>query len=85
MPLGRRVYGPKCQRFTSYEDGRRSPHFVGNLNVNFDAQALASLESQTDLPFEVYDRVVTEPTEASWRDAIAWSRQHDCSHFLAYV
>ncbi|KIP12707.1 hypothetical protein PHLGIDRAFT_123800 [Phlebiopsis gigantea 11061_1 CR5-6] len=45
--------------------------------------AISSLESQQDLPFEVYDRVVTEPTEASWRDAIAWARQHDCSHFLA--
>lgn len=48
-------------------------------------QAISSLESQTDLPFEVYDRVVAEPTEASWRDAIAWARQHDCSHFLAYA
>ncbi len=46
-------------------------------------QAIASLEAQQDLPFEVYDRVVTEPTEASWRDAIAWAREHDCSHFLA--
>ena len=46
-------------------------------------QAIASLESQEDLPFEVYDRVVAEPTEASWRDAIAWARQHDCSHYLA--
>jgi len=26
---------------------------------------------------------VTEPTEESWREAIAWSRQHDFSHFLA--
>lgn len=46
-------------------------------------QAIASLEAQGDVPFEVYDRVVTEPTEASWRDAIAWARQHDISHFLA--
>ncbi|KAI0081846.1 alcohol dehydrogenase, partial [Panus rudis PR-1116 ss-1] len=45
--------------------------------------AIASLEAQSDLPFEVYDRVVAEPTEASWRDAIAWARQHDASHFLA--
>ncbi|ETW84060.1 hypothetical protein HETIRDRAFT_381405 [Heterobasidion irregulare TC 32-1] len=45
--------------------------------------ALESLESQTDLPFEVYDRVVAEPTEDSWRDAIAWARQHNFSHFLA--
>ncbi|KZT68677.1 alcohol dehydrogenase [Daedalea quercina L-15889] len=45
--------------------------------------AIASLEQQTDLPFVIYDRVVAEPTEASWRDAIAWSREQDCSHFLA--
>ncbi|GJE84391.1 iron-containing alcohol dehydrogenase [Phanerochaete sordida] len=45
--------------------------------------AVAALEAEQDLPFEIYDRVVAEPTEASWRDAIAWSRQHDCSHFLA--
>ncbi|CCM04793.1 uncharacterized protein FIBRA_06986 [Fibroporia radiculosa] len=45
--------------------------------------AIASLESQTDLPFVIYDRVVAEPTEASWRDAIAWARANDCSHFLA--
>ncbi|KAI0747049.1 alcohol dehydrogenase [Daedaleopsis nitida] len=44
--------------------------------------AIASLEAQ-DLPFELYDRVVAEPTEDSWRDAIAWARQRDCSHFLA--
>ncbi len=46
-------------------------------------QAVESLQSQSDLPFEVYDRVVTEPTEASWRDAIKWAREHDFSHFLA--
>lgn len=45
--------------------------------------AIASLEAQQDLPFELYDRVVAEPTEASWRDAIAWARSHDFSHFLA--
>ncbi|KAG7443539.1 Dehydroquinate synthase-like protein [Guyanagaster necrorhizus] len=45
--------------------------------------ALASLEAQTDLPFEVYDRVVAEPTEESWRDAIGWAREHDFSHFMA--
>jgi len=48
------------------------------------AQAITSLESQ-DLPFEVYDQVVAEPTEESWRDAIAWARKHDFSHFLALV
>jgi hydroxyacid-oxoacid transhydrogenase len=31
----------------------------------------------------VFDRVVTEPTEDSWRDAIAWARKHEFSHFLA--
>ncbi|KAI0068714.1 iron-containing alcohol dehydrogenase 1 [Artomyces pyxidatus] len=45
--------------------------------------ALESLSSQTDLPFEVYDSVVAEPTEDSWRNAIAWAREHDFSHFLA--
>ncbi|EGN93042.1 hypothetical protein SERLA73DRAFT_98384 [Serpula lacrymans var. lacrymans S7.3] len=45
--------------------------------------ALESLQSQEDLPFEVYDQVVAEPTEDSWRNAIAWARQHDFSHFLA--
>ncbi|THH19769.1 hypothetical protein EW146_g1451 [Bondarzewia mesenterica] len=45
--------------------------------------ALESLSSQVDLPFEVYDRVVTEPTEDSWRETIAWARQHNFSHFLA--
>ncbi|KAF8974566.1 alcohol dehydrogenase [Flammula alnicola] len=46
-------------------------------------KAIAALEGQTDLPFEVYDRVVAEPTEESWRNAIAWAREHDFSHFLA--
>ncbi|TFK55701.1 Dehydroquinate synthase-like protein [Heliocybe sulcata] len=45
--------------------------------------ALESLDAQTDLPYEVFDRVVAEPTEDSWRDAIAWARQHDFTHFLA--
>ncbi|KAM6495887.1 alcohol dehydrogenase [Amanita muscaria] len=45
--------------------------------------ALAALEAETDLPFEVYDQVVAEPTEDSWRNAIAWARKHDFSHFLA--
>ena len=47
--------------------------------------AFASYGNQSDLPFEVYDKVVCEPTEASWRDAIAWARSHDFSHFLAYA
>ncbi|KAG6817404.1 hypothetical protein H0H87_009048 [Tephrocybe sp. NHM501043] len=45
--------------------------------------AVASLEAQTDLPFAVFDQVVAEPTEESWRKAIAWAREHDFSHFLA--
>jgi len=45
--------------------------------------AIAALEAQTDLPYEVFDQVVAEPTEDSWRRAIAWARQHDFSHFLA--
>jgi hydroxyacid-oxoacid transhydrogenase len=45
--------------------------------------AIASLQAQEDLPFEVFDQVVTEPTEDSWRKAIAWAREHDFSHFLA--
>ena len=46
-------------------------------------QAVESLDSQVDLPYELYDRVRAEPTEASWRDAITWAREHDFSHFLA--
>ncbi|KAF5331640.1 hypothetical protein D9611_007673 [Ephemerocybe angulata] len=45
--------------------------------------AIAALEAESDLPFEVYENVSVEPTEASWRDAIAWARKHDFSHFLA--
>ncbi|TFK75912.1 iron-containing alcohol dehydrogenase 1 [Pluteus cervinus] len=45
--------------------------------------AIAALESQTDLPFKIFDQVAVEPTEDSWRKAIAWAREHDFSHFLA--
>ncbi|KIO12955.1 hypothetical protein M404DRAFT_123702 [Pisolithus tinctorius Marx 270] len=45
--------------------------------------AIESLQSQQDLPFEVYDEVVSEPTEESWRRAISWARERDFSHFLA--
>ncbi|KAF8592140.1 iron-containing alcohol dehydrogenase 1 [Ramaria rubella] len=45
--------------------------------------AIHALESQGDVPYEVYENVSVEPTEASWRDAIAWSRKGDFSHFLA--
>ena len=48
-------------------------------------KTIQALEAETDLPFEVYDKVSIEPTEDSWRDAIAWARKHDFSHFLAYV
>ena len=56
-----------------------------NWKCNCHTQALAALESQSDLPFEVFDQVVAEPTEDSWRQAITWARKHDFSHFLAYV
>lgn len=52
-------------------------------SVTHRSQAIAALEAQTDLPFEVYDQTVAEPTEDSWRNAIAWARKHDFSHFLA--
>ncbi|KAJ7283654.1 alcohol dehydrogenase [Mycena rebaudengoi] len=45
--------------------------------------ALASLESQSNLAFEVITLPAGEPTEQSWADAIQWSRAHDFSHFLA--
>ncbi|KAG6331746.1 hypothetical protein ID866_7340 [Astraeus odoratus] len=45
--------------------------------------AIESLQSQQDLPFEIFDQVVTEPTEESWQRAIDWARKHDFSHFLA--
>ncbi|KAH0587568.1 hypothetical protein H2248_006344 [Termitomyces sp. 'cryptogamus'] len=45
--------------------------------------AVASLEAQADVPFEIFDQVVAEPTEESWRKAISWARKHDFSHFLA--
>ncbi|KAG9016146.1 hypothetical protein FRB93_011620 [Tulasnella sp. JGI-2019a] len=44
--------------------------------------ARESLESN-GVDFEVFDDVSVEPTDASWEKAIAWSRQHDFSHFLA--
>ncbi|KAG8758513.1 hypothetical protein FRC12_009987 [Ceratobasidium sp. 428] len=44
--------------------------------------AVESLD-QHGINYEVFDRVAVEPTDASWNDAIAWSRQHDFSHFLA--
>ncbi|KAH9999944.1 iron-containing alcohol dehydrogenase 1 [Russula vinacea] len=53
------------------------------MACRFTAVAIESLESQQDLRFEIFDRVVTEPTEDSWREAIAWSRGHNFSHFLA--
>jgi hypothetical protein len=64
--------------------GYRTARFKSTVDERW-LKALASLQSQSDLPFEVYDQVVTEPTEESWRNAITWARQHDISHFLAYV
>jgi hypothetical protein len=82
--IGWCIYGSQRGSSTSHEDSefRLSP--LSACWANFH-QAIESLESQTDLPFEVYDQVVAEPTEDSWRDAIAWARKHDFSHFLAYV
>jgi len=53
--------------------------------ILFDAygQTIHALESQGNIPYDVYDNVSVEPTEASWRDAIAWARTGDFSHFLA--
>ena len=64
-----------------------SVHFLLRHTFTSDItpKAIESLSSQQDLQFEIFDRVVTEPTEDSWREAIAWSRKHDFSHFLAYV
>ncbi|KAJ7498926.1 alcohol dehydrogenase [Mycena latifolia] len=45
--------------------------------------ALASLEAQPNLPFEVLSLPAGEPTEESWVHAIGWARKHDFSHFLA--
>ncbi|GJJ07159.1 hypothetical protein Clacol_001359 [Clathrus columnatus] len=42
-----------------------------------------ALETQGDIPYEIYDDVSVEPTEASWRHAIEWGRKGDFSHFLA--
>ncbi|KIM25870.1 hypothetical protein M408DRAFT_330877 [Serendipita vermifera MAFF 305830] len=44
--------------------------------------AIQALEAE-GVPYEVFDRVAVEPTDKSWEDAIAWSRTHDISHFLA--
>ncbi|KAF7355315.1 Hydroxyacid-oxoacid transhydrogenase, mitochondrial [Mycena sanguinolenta] len=65
---GRSVHGCECGISAAFEDAN---------------QALASLESQADLPFEVISLPAGEPTEESWADAITWSRKHDFSHFLA--
>jgi hydroxyacid-oxoacid transhydrogenase len=53
------------------------------LITGFASQAIQALEAESDLPFEVFDQVQCEPTEDSWRKAIAWARQHNFSHFLA--
>lgn len=43
---------------------------------------MQALEAE-GVPYEVFDRVAVEPTDKSWEDAIAWSRNNDISHFLA--
>jgi hydroxyacid-oxoacid transhydrogenase len=63
----------------------RVPPILHGLKLTSWHQALAALEAEGDLKYEVYDRVVAEPTEDSWRDAITWAREHDFSHFLAWV
>lgn len=45
-------------------------------------QARESLEA-SGVAFEVFNNVSVEPTDASWMEAIKWSRDHDFSHFLA--
>jgi len=52
-------------------------------HFKFQIQVIHSLETQGTVPYDVYDNVAVEPTEASWRDAIAWARKGDYSHFLA--
>ncbi|KAG8960079.1 hypothetical protein FRC03_007082 [Tulasnella sp. 419] len=44
--------------------------------------AVDSLE-KAGVKFEVFSKVAVEPTDASWMEAINWSREHDFSHFLA--
>lgn len=46
-------------------------------------QALNSLQQHAGAPFEVFENVAVEPTEDSFREAIAFARKHDFSHFLA--
>jgi len=45
-------------------------------------RAVESLQL-ANVPFELYTNVSVEPTDESWRDAIAWARKHNFSHFLA--
>jgi len=52
------------------------------LNLPPMKKAVESLERE-GVPFTIYSNVNVEPTETSWRDAISWSRDQDCSHFLA--
>ncbi|GAA5927360.1 hypothetical protein JCM10213_003450 [Rhodosporidiobolus nylandii] len=44
--------------------------------------ALESLEDN-GVKYEVFDRTRVEPNEESWKDAIAFAKEHDFSHFLA--
>ena len=83
QPTGWRVHRPQRREASAHEDGERVLSRDACLNPLTTPQALAALESETDLPFEVFDEVAVEPTEESWRSAIAWARKHDFSHFLA--
>ncbi|EJD48416.1 iron-containing alcohol dehydrogenase 1, partial [Auricularia subglabra TFB-10046 SS5] len=45
--------------------------------------AIDSVEQYAGAPYEVFQNVSVEPTEDSFREAIAFARKHDFSHFLA--
>ncbi|KAH7097439.1 alcohol dehydrogenase [Auriculariales sp. MPI-PUGE-AT-0066] len=46
-------------------------------------EAVKSLEMYANAPYEVFTEVSVEPTEDSFRAAIAFARKHNFSHFLA--
>ncbi|KAE8266041.1 hypothetical protein A4X09_0g6306 [Tilletia walkeri] len=45
-------------------------------------QAIEALEHE-GVPYEIYDKTRVEPNDQSWKEAIAFARAHDFSHFLA--
>ncbi|KZV97241.1 iron-containing alcohol dehydrogenase 1 [Exidia glandulosa HHB12029] len=45
--------------------------------------AMDSLQQHAGAPFEVFENVSVEPTEDSFREAMAFARKHNFSHFLA--